>query len=81
MSNMQESTFNVKRAKLVFYISSLTYLGLILFLGFANVIDYQTFLLCLFAGTIAGSLTNYGLRKYEKEQKENKKEIERYKKW
>ncbi len=72
---MQESTFNVKRARLIQLISTFTFVGLIFYLDFVNAIGIQTAVVFLLAVTIVTSLTTYGLRKYRKEQKEKQERL------
>jgi hypothetical protein len=73
--------FDIKRAYLIAAISFLTYASLIVYLNFSNLISSQTLFVFTSVEILAATITGYEIRKYQAEQKERKKEIERYRKW
>jgi Skp family chaperone for outer membrane proteins len=66
---LEEPTFNVKRARLILNIFAFTFFGLILYIQFINAINIQAAALFLFVDCILSAFANYRLRNYEKEQK------------
>ena len=74
MSNqIEEPTFNVKRARWVLYVFAFAFLGIFSYLQFANIINIHVFGWLMFADVAIAILTNYWLRKNEREQKEREK--------
>jgi hypothetical protein len=73
--------FNLKRALLVVVISCYIFAGLVNYLLFSKIINSLTEFWLLSFGLFVGTIIGYGLRKYRNEQRERKKEIERYRKW
>jgi hypothetical protein len=73
--------FNIRRAYLIGFIAYFIYVSLVLCLQFSRVINEQTEFVLYSVGFFAIMITGSALRKYRDEQKERKKEIERFRKW
>jgi hypothetical protein len=73
--------FNLKRAYLIGFITWFIYAGLVAYLQFSKIINSQTDIFLSLFGGIVITIAGIGFRKYRDEQKERKKEIERFRKW
>ena len=66
---LEERTFDMKFARVILNFFAFAFFGLILYVQFINVIEIQTAAAFIFADCMISAFANYGLRKYEKEQR------------